>query len=64
MICSIVALIGGYFSLRRKNYVLVLVSSIVAIFSFGFFIGSMLAIIALIIVIISSKEFDIEPIKT
>jgi hypothetical protein len=59
MICSIVALIGGYFSIQRKRYVFVLISSIVAIFSFGFFIGSMLAIIALIVVIISSKEFEI-----
>jgi hypothetical protein len=59
MVFSIIAIIGGFFSIQRKHYVFVLISSIVAIFSFGFFIGTMLAIIALIIVIISSKEFDL-----
>jgi hypothetical protein len=60
MIFSIISIVGGFFSLQRKHYIFVLISSIVAIFSFGFFIGSMLAIIALIIVIMSSKEFDRE----
>jgi hypothetical protein len=58
LICSILAILGGYFAIIRKKYVLVVLCSIAAIFSFGFFIGSLLAIIALIIIIISSNEFD------
>lgn len=58
LICSLLAIIGGYFAINRKKYVIVVLCSIAAIFSFGFFIGSLLAIIALIIIIISSNEFD------
>ena len=58
LICSVLSVIGGYFSIRRKNYAIALLCSIAAIFSFGFFIGSMLAIIALIILILASDEFN------
>ena len=58
LFCSVLSIIGGYFAINRKKYVLVLLCSIAAIFSFGFFIGSLLSIIALIIIIISSNEFE------
>jgi hypothetical protein len=58
LFCSILSIIGGYFAINRKKYVIVVLCSIAAIFSFGFFIGSLLAIIALIIIIISSNEFN------
>ncbi len=58
LFCSALSIVGGYFAINRKKHVLVVLCSIAAIFSFGFFIGSLLAIIALIIVIISSNEFE------
>jgi len=58
LFCSILSILGGYFSLQRRKYIFVLLSSIAAIFSFGFLIGSLLAIIALIIIILSSSEFN------
>jgi hypothetical protein len=58
LFCSILSIVGGYFAINRRKHVLVILCSIAAIFSFGFFIGSLLAIIALIIIIISSNEFE------
>ena len=63
LFCSILSIVGGYFSLMRKNHIFVILCSIAAIFSFGFFIGSLLAIIALIIVILSSNEFEEKPLR-
>jgi len=64
LFCSILSIIGGYFSLMRKNHIFVILCSIAAIFSFGFFIGSLLAIIALIIVILSSNEFEEKTVRS
>lgn len=58
LFCSALAIVGGYFALNRRKHVLVILCSIAAIFSFGFFIGTLLAIIALIIIILSSNEFE------
>ena len=58
LICSIVALIGGIFALKRENYGIVVAGSVVGIFSFGFAIGSILAIIALFVLLLASDEFD------
>jgi len=58
LVCSILALIGGYFAIQRTNYALAVIGGIAGIFSFGFFIGSVLAFIALFILLLSSKEFN------
>lgn len=53
LICSIVALIGGIFALKRKNYGIVVAGSLVGIFSFGL----ILAIVALFVLLLASDEF-------
>jgi len=58
-IFSVFALFGTIACLKRKHFNLAVVGSIVSIFSFGFFmIGSILCIIALVIIIKAKDEFD------
>jgi DNA-directed RNA polymerase subunit RPC12/RpoP len=59
VIFSIIALIGSIVCLKRQYFDIAIVSSFIAIFSFGFFlIGSILAIIAFIIIFRSKDEFE------
>jgi len=59
MIFSVFALIGAVASLKREHFDVAVAGSIVSIFSFGFFmIGSILSIIAFIIVFKSKEEFE------
>ena len=57
LICSIIALIGGISSIKRGNYSLAIVGGIAGIFSFGFLFGTILAVIALLLLILSSDSF-------
>ena len=52
------AIIGGHFCSRRKKYRFVLVSAVFAILSFGFFVSTVLGIVALVLVIKSEEEFE------
>jgi len=59
IIFSIIALIGAIACFRRRYFDIAIVGSIIGIFSFGFFlIGSILAIIAFIIIFKSRDEFE------
>jgi hypothetical protein len=59
VIFSIIALIGAIVCLKRQHFDIAIVSSFIGIFSFGFFlIGSILAIIAFIIILRSRDEFE------
>ena len=59
MIFSIIALIGTIVCLKRQYFDIAIVSSFLALFTFGFFlIGSILAIIAFIIIFKSKDEFE------
>jgi len=59
MIFSVFALLGAIACIKRKHFNLAVIGSIVSIFSFGFFmIGSILCIIALVIIMKSRDEFD------
>ncbi len=60
LICSIVALIGGIFALKREHFGITVAAAVVGIFSFGFAIGSILSIIALFILVLASDEFGDE----
>lgn len=58
LIFSIFALIGTSACLKRKNLDVAVAGSVIGIFSFGFlFMGSILSIIALVIIIKSRDEF-------
>lgn len=59
MIFSVFALLGAVASLKREHFDVAVAGSIVSIFSFGFFmIGSILSLIAFIIVFKSKEEFE------
>ncbi len=58
VIFSIFALIALFACIKRKYFSLAIISSFMAIFSFGFFfIGSILSIIAFVLIYLSRDEF-------
>lgn len=57
VIFSLIALVGGVFAIQRKMWGLALAGGILGLFTLGFFIGSILALIGLILVAVARKEF-------
>ena len=59
MIFSVFALLGAFTTWKRKNFDVSVAGSLIGLFSFGFFlIGSILSIIAFVLIIKSKEEFD------
>jgi len=56
-ICAIGAIVGGAYALKTEKYHVTIIGAVMGIFSVGFGIGSILAIIALLILVLSSNEF-------
>jgi len=57
-ILSIIALAGGIVALRRKGWGLAMIGSVRGLFTIGpYFLASILALIGLIILVISRKDF-------
>ena len=50
VVFAIFALLGGIFALKQKNYKFALMGAIIGILSLGFIFGSILSIIALIMI--------------
>lgn len=58
IICSIVALLGGVAALKRKAWTVAVIGSIAGVLTVGpLFLGSGISIVALIVVLLSRKEF-------
>jgi len=57
-IFSIFAILGGIMALQRKMWALALVGSILGIFSWGYFISSILCLIGMILIAVSKNEFN------
>ena len=57
LIFGIIALLGGIFGIQRKHFGLAIVGGIFGLLGIGFFIGSLLALIGLILVAMSRHEF-------
>lgn len=57
IIFSLIALVGGVFAIQRKMWGLGVAGGILGLFTLGFVIGSILALIGLILVAVSRKEF-------
>ena len=55
IIFSIMALIAGIFAVKRKNYKLAVAGAVFGLFTV---VGTLLALIALVFLLISKKEFD------
>jgi len=52
------AILGGYFAFRTEKLGIVALGTLCGLLSFGFAIGSVLAIIALILLLLSTDEFE------
>jgi hypothetical protein len=57
-VAGLVAVLGGMFGLMRKHFALAIIGGICGLIGLGFFVGSLLALIGLILVAISRSEFD------
>ena len=57
IIFSLIALLGGVFAIQRKMWGLGIAGGVLGLLSFGFVLGSVLALVGLILVAISHKEF-------
>ena len=57
IVFSIIALVGGVFALQRKMWALALVGSILGLLTVGFVAGSVMSLIALILLVVSHEEF-------
>lgn len=58
IVFAIFALVGAVYAIKRKQYPVAIIGSIFGILSFGFLIGSICSIIALVLLIISKEEFE------
>lgn len=58
LLASVLAFIAAAFVYRKEFFLLVLASSFLSIFSFGFLLGSVLATIALVLIILSYDGFS------
>ena len=58
LVIGIFLLVGGVFAIKRMNWGIALVASIVGLFSIGpFFLGSILSLVALVLIYMSKDEF-------
>jgi len=58
LIISIFPILGGIFSIQRKNWSFCIVLAVIGLFTIGpFFISSLLSLISLILIILSKNEF-------
>jgi DNA-directed RNA polymerase subunit RPC12/RpoP len=60
IICSAFAIIGSFTAFFRRYFIVTMFCAIIGIFSIGFVIGIVLAIISLILLILVREEFDHE----
>ncbi|MEW6069618.1 MAG: hypothetical protein AB1485_03290 [Candidatus Thermoplasmatota archaeon] len=58
VIFAIIALLGGIFAIKRRKWALALIGSILGLFTAGFWVSSILALVALILIAISHEEFE------
>jgi len=59
LVLGLVAVLGGFFGVRRKHFGIVILGGVLGLFVLGpYMLGSLLALIGLILVAISKKDFD------
>jgi hypothetical protein len=57
VVFGIVAIVGGIFAIQRKHFGLAVAGALLGLFGFGFVVGSLLALIGIILIAVSRKEF-------
>lgn len=59
IVLGLIAVLGGFFGIQRKHWGIVILGGVLGLFVFGpYMLGSLLALIGLILVAISKKDFD------
>jgi hypothetical protein len=59
VILGLVAILGGYFGVRRTHFGLAILGGVLGLFTIGpYFVGSVLALVGLILVAVARKDFD------
>lgn len=58
VVFAVIAIIGGFFGFRRRHFGLAIAGGVFGLLGIGFFVGSLLALVGLILVAISRKEFE------
>ncbi len=59
IILSLIVVLGGYFGVRRSHFGLAILGGVLGLFVIGpYFLGSILALVGLILVAVSRKDFD------
>jgi len=58
LVFAIVAIIGGIFGIRRKHFGLAIAGGVFGLLGIGFFVGSVLALVGLILLAVARKEFE------
>jgi len=58
LVFAIIAIIGGYFAIKRRNFTMAVVGAVFCLLSFGAFgVSSILGLVGLILIAVSSHEF-------
>jgi hypothetical protein len=57
VVASLLALLGAFYAFKRTNMIWVLIGCVAGIFTFGFMVGTVLAFVALFILLLSIDEF-------
>jgi len=57
LVFAVIAIIGGVFGIRRKYFGLAIAGGVFGLLGIGFFVGSVLALVGLILLAVSRKEF-------
>lgn len=60
IIFSIWTLLGGIYAIQRKSFAIALSGSVLGIFTIGFLVGSLLAFVAIFILVLARDEFKFE----
>lgn len=59
VIMGLIAVIGGFFGVQRKKFGIVILGGVLGLFCFGpYMLGSILALVGLILVAMAKKDFD------
>lgn len=58
IVFAAIAIIGGLFGIRRKHFGLAITGGVFGLLGIGFFLGSVLALIGLILIAVSRREFE------
>ncbi len=59
IILGLIAVVGGYFGVRRQHFGLVILGGVLGLFTIGpYGLASLLALVGLILVAVAKKDFD------